>query len=132
MAAERISDDALSSLASTIVQMRDSLDDQHIFLDANKQFHEIIAWSSGNPLFGYIIDSLLGIMDGTVIGMDYPSGRRSAILKAHENIYHAIRERDPHASGALMLEHINQYVNYAERKFPEALDSVIPWDRLLT
>jgi hypothetical protein len=30
-----------------------------------------------------------------------------------------------------MLEHINQYVNYAERKFPEVLDRVIPWDRLL-
>jgi GntR family transcriptional regulator, transcriptional repressor for pyruvate dehydrogenase complex len=131
MAAKRISDDALTSLESTIDQMRDSLDDQHIFLDANKQFHEIIAWSSGNPLFGYIIDSLLGIMDGTLIGMDYPSRRRSAILKAHENIYSAIRERDPGGSEALMREHIHEYVIYAERKFPEVLDRVIPWDRLL-
>jgi len=131
LAAERISDEGLGRLESTIAQMRDNLDDQHIFLDANKEFHEIIAWSSGNPLFGYIIDSLLGIMDGTVIGMDYPSRRRAAILKAHENIYLAIRERDPGAAKALMLEHINQYVNYAERKFPEVLDRVIPWDRLL-
>jgi GntR family transcriptional repressor for pyruvate dehydrogenase complex len=64
--------------------------------------------------------------------MDYPSRRRSAIFKAHDNIYGAIRERYSDASEALMLEHINQYVNYAERKFPEVLDHVIPWDRLLT
>ena len=70
--------------------MRADLNDRDLFLESNKSFHDIIAWSSGNVLFGYLIDSLLGILDGTVIGIDYPSHRRTAILKAHEEIYAAL------------------------------------------
>jgi DNA-binding FadR family transcriptional regulator len=132
LAANRISDESIADLGFTIHQMRDNLDDQHIFLDANKRFHDIIAWSSGNALFGYIVDSLLGIMDGTVIGLDYPSPRRVAILKAHENIYEAINARDSVASEQLMRKHITEYVRYAERKFPAVLGQVIQWDRSLT
>lgn len=132
LAATRISDEALAELYSTIEEMRDNLGHEHTFLDANKRFHEIIAWSSDNPLFGYIIDSLLDIMDGTIIGMDYPSRRRSAILQAHEKIYGAILDHDPGTAEALMRHHIDEYVDYAERKFPEVLDHVIPWDRMFT
>jgi DNA-binding FadR family transcriptional regulator len=132
LAATRISEESLKDLQLTIDQMRDNLGDQHIFLDANKRFHDIIAWSSGNALFGYIVDSLLGIMDGTVIGIDYPSPRRSAILKAHEGIFEAISGRDETLSESLMRRHIDEYVRYAERKFPEVLGQVIQWDRSLT
>jgi DNA-binding FadR family transcriptional regulator len=78
-------------------------------------------------LLGYIVESLLGIMDGTVIGIDYPAPRRAAILKAHEEIYKAIAARDPVASEQRMREHIDAYVRYTERKFPEAMGKVIPW-----
>jgi hypothetical protein len=29
-----------------------------------------------------------------------------------------------------MREHIDAYVRYAERKFPEVLDQVVRWDRM--
>ena len=131
LAAERISDESLVDLAGTIEQMRENIGDQHTFLDANKRFHDIIAWSSGNALFGYIVDSLLGIMDGTIIGIDYPSPRRAAILKAHESIYEALHARDEKESEARMRKHIDEYMRYAQRKFPEVLDQVIQWDRSL-
>ena len=131
LAAERISDESLSDLGGTIEQMRKNPGDQHLFLDANKRFHDIIAWSSGNALFGYIVDSLLGIMDGTIIGIDYPSPRRAAILKAHESIYEAISARDEKEAEARMRKHIDEYERYAQRKFPEVLDQVIQWDRSL-
>ena len=132
LAATRMSDESIEDLGGTIDQMRDNPDDQHAFLDANKRFHDIIAWSSGNALFGYIVDSLLGIMDGTIIGIDYPGPRRTAILKAHENIFNAIHDRDADSAEALMRRHINEYVRYAERKYPEVLEQVIQWDRALT
>jgi DNA-binding FadR family transcriptional regulator len=130
LAAERMTDESLAELGATISQMRDHLDQQDRFLDANKRFHDIIAWSSGNPLFGYIVDSLHGIMDGTVIGIDYPRPRRTAILKAHDEIHQAMRDRDPARAEDRMREHIDAYVRYAEKKFPEVLDEVIRWDRL--
>lgn len=129
LAASRIDKSSLEALGATIDQMRDEVDDQHGFLDANKRFHDIIAWSSGNPLFGYLVDSLLGIMDGTFIGIDYPTPRRKAILVAHEEVYTAIKEGDPDAAEARMRDHINAYVRFAERKFPDVLKQVIPWDR---
>jgi GntR family transcriptional regulator, transcriptional repressor for pyruvate dehydrogenase complex len=130
LAAERISDESLAALGDTIDQMRKQLDDQEQFLDANQRFHDIIAWSSGNTLFGYVVDSILGIMDGTVLGIDYPAPRRAAILTAHEEIYQALLDRDPTASEVRMREHIEAYVRYAERKFPEVLGHVIQWDRM--
>ncbi len=130
LAAERMTEQSLTDLGATIVQMRDHLDRQDQFLDANKRFHDIIAWSSGNPMFGHIVDSLLGIMDGTVIGVDYPRPRRTAILTAHDEIYQAIRDRDPARAEDRMRDHIQAYVRYAEKKFPEVLDEVIRWDRL--
>jgi GntR family transcriptional regulator, transcriptional repressor for pyruvate dehydrogenase complex len=131
LAAERISDEALLELSETIDSMRENIGNQDLFLEANKRFHDVIAWSSGNPLFGYIVDSLLGILDGTVIGIDYPSPRRQAIIKAHDEILQALKARDPEASEERMREHIDQYVTYAQRKFPEVLDQVVRWDRLL-
>jgi GntR family transcriptional regulator, transcriptional repressor for pyruvate dehydrogenase complex len=130
LAAERMSDESLTELGGTIDSMRENLDDQMTFLEANKRFHDIIAWSSGNPLFGYIIDSLLGIMDGTVIGIDYPAPRRVAILEAHDEIFQALKAHDVNGSEKRMREHIDAYVTYAERKFPEVLDQVIRWDRM--
>lgn len=129
LAAERMTDASLDELADTIAQMRAELGDQASFLDANKRFHDVIAWSSGNTLFGYLIESLLGIMDGTLLGVDYPAHRRTAILKAHEEIYNALRSRDPAASQARMREHIEAYERYAARKFPHVLDEIIPWDQ---
>jgi DNA-binding FadR family transcriptional regulator len=130
LAAERMSEESLAELGGTIDSMRENLDDQMTFLEANKRFHDIIAWSSGNPLFGYIVDSLLGIMDGTVIGIDYPAPRRVAILKAHDGIFQALKAHDANASEERMRVHIGEYVTYAERKFPELLDQVIRWDRM--
>ena len=131
LAAQRMTDEQLADLAATIDAMRSDLNDPHLFLESNKNFHDIIAWSSGNVLFAYLVDSLLGILDGTVIGIDYPRHRRVAIVKAHEEIYEALVKRDATASEDRMREHIEAYTRYAMKKFPEVLGQTITWDGLL-
>jgi GntR family transcriptional regulator, transcriptional repressor for pyruvate dehydrogenase complex len=128
LAAEQISDASLTELAATVEQMRSEINDRDLFLEANKRFHDVIAWSSGNVLFAYMIDSLLGILDGTVLGIDYPSYRRPATIKAHEEIYRALADRDPEAARERMREHIQEYTRYAEKKFPSVLEETITWD----
>src|SRR5215470_10994033 len=130
LAAERISDEPLAELAGSIAQMRANSGDRDWFRDADRRFHGVIAWSSGNVVFGYIVDALLGILDDTVIGIDNPGDRRAAILRAHEEIYAAIARHDAAAAGERMREHIEAYSRYAQRKFPEVLDQTITWDRL--
>ncbi|GAA5190691.1 FCD domain-containing protein [Rugosimonospora acidiphila] len=131
LAAKQITDGSLAELGATIERMRDDVNDRDSFRDANRQFHDIIAWSSGNVLFAYIVDSLLGILDGTVIGIDYPSQRRAAIVKAHEEIYEALARRDESASEQRMREHLEAYTRYAKKKFPEVFEQTITWDGLI-
>jgi GntR family transcriptional regulator, transcriptional repressor for pyruvate dehydrogenase complex len=129
LAAARISPESLDDLHDTIDQMHREMDDQDSFLEANKRFHDVIARSSGNPLLGYMIESLLGIMDGTTLGVDYPVRHRGAIVAAHEEIFTALKSGDAAASAERMRRHIEAYERYAERKFPHVMDATIPWDQ---
>jgi GntR family transcriptional regulator, transcriptional repressor for pyruvate dehydrogenase complex len=130
-AAQRMSDDQLGELGDTIKSMRADLDDRDQFLESSKRFHSIIAWSSGNVLFGYLIDSLLDILEGTVTDVGYASQHGAAVLKAHEEIYEALAERDAQASEHRMSEHLDAYVQYARTRIPDVLDQTVTWDHLL-
>lgn len=127
LAASRISEDQLLDLQSSIVTMGDNLKDEMVFLETNRQFHRTIAHGSGNKMFGYLVDSILGMIDGTAIGFDYPEHHRGAVFEAHSKIYNAIAAQDPTESINAMNEHITAYARYAERKFPELLDAPISW-----
>ncbi|WAC56605.1 FadR/GntR family transcriptional regulator [Gordonia sp. SL306] len=130
LAAANISDERLAEVGATVEQMKSALrSDRRAFLEANKEFHDIIAWSTDNPLLGYLADSLLEVTNGTIVGMDFPQARRKATLAAHESIYTAMSERDAGASMAAMREHIDDYLSYAEKKFPDIIRSVVRWDR---
>lgn len=128
LAAERMTDERLAELKTSVDAMSKHLESQEVFLEENKRFHDLIAHGSGNALFGYLVDALLGILDGSAIGIDYPEVRRSAVHKAHLRIYEAIASRDPHASSEAMADHISEYLRYAERKFPEVLAAPIVWN----
>jgi GntR family transcriptional repressor for pyruvate dehydrogenase complex len=127
LAAERMTDEQLDDLKASVDNMQENLRDQDVFLEENKRFHDVIARGSGNAMFGYLVDALLGILDGSAIGIDYPEVRRAAVHKAHFSIYEAIAERDPAGSAAAMADHIQQYLKYAEKKFPDVLAAPIVW-----
>src|SRR5919107_2108170 len=79
LAAQRMSEECLTELNETVDRMHRYMDEQEPFFEANRQFHDIIARASGNALFAYMVDSLLGIMDGTALGVAYPTVHRAAI-----------------------------------------------------
>lgn len=127
LAANRMNDKQLSELGHNVERMGNNLGDESIFLDTNRQFHRVIAHGSGNKMFGYLVDSLLGMLDGSAIGFDYPEHRRIAVYEAHSHLYEALVARDPLASQESMSEHIASYARYAERKFPELMDAPVSW-----
>ena len=127
LAAGRMTDEQLGELKLSVDTMHEHVRDQAVFLEENKRFHDIIAHGSGNALFGVLVDALLGILDGSAIGIDYPEIRRSAVHKAHLRIYEALAERNPAAASEAMAEHIREYIKYAQRKFPDVLDAPITW-----
>ncbi|GIL34107.1 GntR family transcriptional regulator [Phycicoccus sp. DTK01] len=129
LAAERIEGGDLDRLKSTIERMRDAGADGADFFDANAEFHDVIAWASGNVLLGYFTESLQGIMDGTAMGIEYPEHRRKAIIVAHEQIYEALAAGDPDAAEQHMTAHMDAYASLAKRRFPELLERKILWEQ---
>lgn len=127
LAAQRMGEDQLVDLRLSVDTMHEHLDNQAVFLEENKRFHDVIARGSGNAMFGYVIDALLGILDGSAIGIDYPERRRKAVHEAHLRIFEAIASRDAASSADAMADHISQYLLYAEKKFPDVLAAPITW-----
>ena len=127
-AAELIKPELLDELAQTVDNMRAHIDDENVFLRENERFHDIIAWSSGNDLFGYLVTSLHWITDGTALGVEYPEKRRRDVLKAHDAIYQAIAAGDSEAASAAMRDHIGGFTRYMDTRYPQLMERPIPWE----
>jgi GntR family transcriptional regulator, transcriptional repressor for pyruvate dehydrogenase complex len=128
-AASRITPEHLQELEASVTDMAEGIDDVETYLDANRRFHNVIAWASGNALFGHLVEVMVGAMDisGAVHGIQYPIKRRQAVLRAHQEIFEAIRNAEPEQAEKSMRTHIDEYLLYASRKYPDALDKPIRW-----
>jgi DNA-binding FadR family transcriptional regulator len=129
-AATRIDAEHLQEIKRSVERMRDNPGNLDIFLTENEHFHDLIAWSSDNTVFGYLLSSLHWISDGTVMGVQYPLWAQKVVAKAHKRIYEAIASGDPERSKEAMTAHVAEYARYLEERYPELLDQTIRWDRL--
>lgn len=127
LAAERMGERQLTDLKASVDRMAANLQNQAVFLEENKTFHELIAHGSGNAALGYLIDALLDIDGRSPIGAAYPKAQREAVCQAHRRIYDAIASGDPQAAAVAMGEHLDHDLRYAERRFAHALDAPITW-----
>lgn len=129
LAAERITEDGLKELERSVSDMEAGLADTEVYLESNERFHGTIAWASGNSLFGFLIDVMVGWMDlsGVHHGVEYPLRHRQAVLKKHQRILEAIKARDGERAREAMHEHIQEYLNYINKKYPNALSKPITW-----
>jgi GntR family transcriptional repressor for pyruvate dehydrogenase complex len=129
LAAERIGADDLTRLGRSLTDMESDIDSAERYLSANAEFHNTIAWSSGNPLFGFLIEAMVGAMDvsGASHDVRHSTRRRQIVLAAHREIFEAIRSGDRMHAGESMRKHIQEYVTYAEREFPQVLNQPITW-----
>jgi GntR family transcriptional repressor for pyruvate dehydrogenase complex len=129
LAGALISDETLERLAHTNREMERHIGSESQFLDNSRIFHSIIADASKNAVFAHLVGSLTGIMDGTVVGFDYPMARRTAVLRDHVIMLDALSARDGQASHDLMRDHLSAYSDYLEARYPEVLERIIPWER---
>jgi len=127
LASQRIDAERLTQLKESVTTMAQHISDQHVFLETNKSFHDIIAWGSGNTVFAYLVDALLGILDGSVLGIDYPEHRRITVLKRHSSIYEAIAATDGDVAEDSMRQHIAEMTRYLEKKFAATMDAPVTW-----
>ncbi|MFE3293726.1 FadR/GntR family transcriptional regulator [Rhodococcus sp. NPDC059234] len=128
LAAERITDELRGRLAAAVATMREHTADLSVFLEANREFHNTIAWASGNPLFGFLIDAMDGVFAASSLGVDYPVQQRIMVLEADQAIFDAVMAGDPAEAEAAMRMHVSDWTRYLHAKFPAALAKPITWD----
>ncbi|GAB6898119.1 FadR/GntR family transcriptional regulator [Kineosporia succinea] len=125
LAARRATPTRLLELQQTLADMEEGLDDTPAYLDANRRFHQAIAWSSDNSLFGF----LLGAIDLTdhTVSVEQPIRRRQSVLRAHHRIYEAIAQGRPEVASEEMTAHMDEDQAWAEKKHPEVREQHITW-----
>lgn len=128
LCAERGDHELLRQLRESVDRMGDSLDDRDAFLDENRSFHDLVAWGSENPLFGYCINSLHWITDGTVLGVDYPRRFRKIVWQAHDLVCKGIESGDGAIAEAAMRKHMDDTLAYFERHYQRQMDEVLSWE----
>lgn len=72
------------------------------------EFHRIIANSCGNPILAFLLDVIRHLSRAgiDVTRKPYTKKFNQANLKAHQDIYEALVERDPERASELMTRHI--------------------------
>jgi GntR family transcriptional repressor for pyruvate dehydrogenase complex len=114
LAAERISDEDTLRLHIAVRKLTDAQTPE-ARIDADIEFHRIIAEAAGNPIFLLLMDALAELLRESrrrTIGL---SGVQPAVL-GHKAVLQALQKRDPKAARAAMLEHVQ-----AARKDLESL-----------
>jgi GntR family transcriptional repressor for pyruvate dehydrogenase complex len=129
-AAARATDEQAEELHQSVVRMRETLADEHAFVEENALFHELIAEIAGNPVFTMVLASLTWICDGTPLGVQYPPASREAVVAEHARIHRAIAARDADRAGAAMSVHMGDFAAYLEAKYPQVLDAPLRWDQV--
>jgi DNA-binding FadR family transcriptional regulator len=128
LCAERGDQGLLADLRASVDRMGTDLDDREAFLDENRRFHDLVAWGSDNPLFGYCINSLHWITDGTVLGVDYPKRFRKLVWQAHDEVCIGIESGEGDKAEAAMRKHMDDTLRYFERHYQRQMDEVLSWE----
>lgn len=129
-AARHIDPGHLEALGHSVEAMSAHAGDLNFFLDENRRFHDLIAWASGNQLFGYLVTSLHWITDGSVLGIEYDTRRQLQVCQAHDRIYQAIKLGDPEAAYEAMESHISDFAGFLEKHYPAVMDRLIRWEHI--
>lgn len=128
LAAERVTPELRRELEESIVRMDSLMGDADGFLTENRAFHGCVAWGAQNAIFGFFINSLHWITDGSVLGAQYPTRFQKAINVAHRNITEAIAAGDGDEAWQAMDAHMAETAAYFNKKYPELVDRELTWD----
>jgi GntR family transcriptional repressor for pyruvate dehydrogenase complex len=130
LAAERRSDEDLGRMLTALQQMRDGLDSEQLYIDADVQFHLAIADASKNRFAGHMMQALRELFHRALTSVYHISGSPETSLEQHQQILDAIAAGRPEEARRCMQEHLIRVERDIERTLispaqpvPEALDA---------
>ncbi|SFE37998.1 DNA-binding transcriptional regulator, FadR family [Lentibacillus persicus] len=108
LAAEKITETDLKRLNENIELMEATEGD---YLEIDREFHRIIAFSASNSITEGMIDALLNMYDKTMENIAVKDRNKAKTLQQHKDIYHALAKRDPIEAYASMYRHLDHARN---------------------
>lgn len=119
LAAQRISDEQVSALESTIDTSRDTIGDQESFLRTDALLHGLILQAADNPVLTSIMTAIaqLGVRSRQQTSQLMKVRERT--ISDHEAIVSALGERDPGGSSYAMARHLRNVLEAYSAGLPE-------------
>lgn len=114
LAAERADDTLLLKIEENLERTRACIDNPEALVEADIEFHELVAEASGNHALQLAREPLGEFLSAAygVVTRKLGPGRR--LLQAHETIYRAIRNRDAATSEEWMAKHFRDFLRGCE------------------
>ena len=128
-AANHQAEPALLALRSNVDQTNEA-DDTNRLVGESANFHDLVAVSSANPFFEYLLLALHRITEPFAQRLPYRGERRERLIGHHENIIAAIEAGDPDSAAAAMRADLLEFFDYIEEEAPALLDETIEWAKI--
>ena len=114
-AAKGGTDAEFDEMQASIERMRGFLSEAG-FIAENRSFHRIIARASRNAVLESFWEAISLLAAGEQQPISYTSRNRVHVLKAHEEILVALRDRDPATAAARMAAHVGELEHLVQRR----------------
>ncbi len=126
-AAEQEGDTAGQFVRATLSGLSSESSDER-YGAGTSEFHGAVGQAAGNPALALVADAIYSIWAVRVTRVLYPPEHREAVLHQHELIARAIERHDPRRAERLMREHMQEYRQYCEQRYPARMDEYVDWN----
>jgi len=121
-AAERATEEDIKILKQNVESMENEINKKKSLIDDDAAFHLAISAAAHNKIQTHLMFSIYALIQNTV-GICYETNESLDILEEHQDIYHAIKNKDPKLARQKMDVHLNN-VLYRIHKFFEKKSSL--------
>ena len=112
-----------AELEASIARMKtlDAPSDHEAFLEENRVFHSVIARASGNKVLEVFWETISVLAHGEHHGIRYSIGNQAHVIKAHQLILDACRQRNGDAAAAAMETHVSSLEHLVRARYQHLL-----------
>jgi DNA-binding FadR family transcriptional regulator len=125
LAAQRAGAEDLAALRDGLAAMRRTLPEGRGFAEANRRFHDLLAFASGNAIFRFLLPALHWIADGA--GIHYTSTERQRIVAAMTALLAAIEARDGGRAYEITRAFFAASLAHLDATQPELMQRPLRW-----
>jgi DNA-binding FadR family transcriptional regulator len=114
LAAKRATEEDLNDIEALINRCREEMKKKEPVYELSAEFHLLVAKASHNKIFFRFVQSVEGLLAARGARIEEKESFTQWEMESHNEIYQAIKSRDPEAADRIMRKHIetsaNQYL----------------------